>query len=957
MTLQQSSGKRIQQALEFSGLADNLQSENPEPSQNAVTVLKRRYFKKLGADGTQENQNQMLHRVAHNLAQADRQYEPNPDLAELLVQETKDKFYNLMTSKAFLPNSPTLMNAGAELQQLSACFVLPVEDSMESIFNSVLNTALIHKSGGGTGFSFNRLRPEGDPVGSTGGVASGPVSFMNAFDAATESVKQGGTRRGANMAILNFNHPDIMQFIDAKLSGKYLQNFNISVGITEDFIQDAQNNRDYELLNPRTGQTQGTLNAADVFNRICQSAWQTGDPGIIFLDRVNADNPNPQLGEIESTNPCVTADTIVATSNGPKTVRNLTGVEFHALIDGQEHRSGPQGFFSTGHRKVIKLTFQNSRTLTLTPEHLVMRANPADKGGRWQPAGSIRPGDRVRVHNHSTLTSSVKPNNAIERTATTATALRPRTKVDRTISAHPTRKVTSVEEAGTADVYDVQIPGINAFDANGFYVHNCGEQALLPYESCNLGSVNLARMVTTDQDDQTVVDWAKLAKTTQQAVHLLDNVIDMNRYPLPQIDQMSKSTRRIGVGLMGWADLLVQLGIPYNSQAAIDLAEEIMQAIQAETYRASTKLADQRGTFPAWAESIYNQGPSPRKMRNSAPTTIAPTGTISIIADASSGIEPLFAISFVRNVMDQTRMVESNPYFEAIAKSEGFYSEELMQQIAETGSVRHSPQVPDWVKEIFPVSHEIEPEWHVRMQAAFQKHTDNSVSKTINFPSNATVEDVKKAYLLAHSTGCKGLTIYRDGSKDQQVLSTGNTPQPGQQIMQIPENQHRGLVARKRPKVISGITELIRTGHGNMYITINFDEENMPFEVFTNLGKAGGCDSAQLEAISRLTSMALRAGVDTEEIIHNLQGITCCPHWDDNQQIRSTPDAVAIALRRHSSQPQETQLQIASQPYALQQQIPRYSGQDRCPECSAPTIRQEGCIQCTSPYCAWNKCD
>ena len=1061
MSVQPTAGQRVKQALESSGLAEHLRSETPEPSPNALTVLKRRYFKKVDDQGTQENQGQMLRRVAHNLAQADRNYEPDPELAELLVKETEQKFYDLMTAKTFLPNSPTLMNAGAELQQLSACFVLPVEDSMESIFDSVRNTALIHKSGGGTGFSFTRLRPEGDPVGSTGGVASGPVSFMNAFDAATESVKQGGTRRGANMAILNVDHPDIIQFIEAKLSGQHLQNFNISVGITEEFIRDAQQGLLYDLYNPRTGLPQGSLNAAEVFSKIVQSAWQTGDPGIVFLDRINADNPNPQLGSIESTNPCVTGDTIVQTIYGPYLVGELVDKPFGALVDGEWYYSTAEGFFHTGKKPTLTIITDQGNRLTLTPNHQVMVLGKYDQPGQnlptWTQAGDLQPGDIVKLHNHQKIEhpQDEHPQDGEAKKATRFLRIRSdqcRLLIKRVIDEghqltnhhgqtdltiqiendleagivasslqrlgiqpqlnHPASEntvtihapdltylrdhlhlmcqkdnceckaldtaikrnnqkqtpqriptahatIVSVEESGEQDVYDVQIPGINAFDANGFYVHNCGEQALLPYESCNLGSINLARMVTTNPQGEPAVNWNKLTSTVHQAVHLLDNVIDMNRYPLPQIEQMSKDTRRIGVGLMGWADMLVQLGIPYDSQPAIDLAEEIMREIQNQAYQASANLAQQRGPFPAWPGSIYNQKDNLwSTMRNSAPTTIAPTGTISIIADASSGIEPLYAISYVRNVLDQTKLVESNPYFEAIARAEGFYSEELMAQIAETGSVRNSPQVPEWVRDIFPISHDIDPEWHVRMQAAFQKHTDNCVSKTINFPNDASVADIEKAYLLAHQTGCKGLTVYRDGSKDQQVLSTGNSPQPGQQQpLPLLDPLQRGITTRKRPKVISGITELMRTGHGNMYITINFDEDDLPFEVFTNLGKAGGCDSAQLEAISRLTSMALRAGVDTEEIIHNLQGITCCPHWDEAQQIRSTPDAVAIALRRHSSPLQETERQSRQQPYAEQRQLLRYSGRDQCPECSAPTIRQEGCIQCTSPHCAWNKCD
>ncbi len=827
--------RRIRDAMAAAGIAEAYNERTGELTDNARVVLQRRYLSKDREGNVLEDPDGMFRRVAHNLSQSDLEY----GATEAERQATEDAFCQVMRRLEFLPNSPTLMNAGRELQQLSACFVLPVEDSLDSIFTKVKQTALIHKSGGGTGFAFSRLRPEGDVVGSTGGVASGPVSFINAFDAATDVVKQGGTRRGANMGILHVTHPDILSFITSKEDGQHLSNFNISVAVTEDFMRRVEHDQAYDLVNPRTGQITGQLNAREVFERMTELAWRTGDPGIVFLDRINRDNPNPQLGDIESTNPC-------------------------------------------------------------------------------------------------------------------------------------------------------------------------GEQPLLPYESCNLGSLNLARMVRYDGDD-VAIDWPRMSEVIGTAVHMLDSVIDMNDYPIDEIADMSRKTRRIGLGVMGWSDLLIQMGVRYDSDEALELAERVMEFIQRETYRASEELSEERGTFPEWERSAYNRGENPQRMRNSAPVTIAPTGTISIIAGASSGIEPLFALSFVRNVMDRTRLVEGNNYFEAVARNEGFYSEELMEQLAAVGSLEDL-DVPGWVKEVFRVSHDIDPRWHVKMQGAFQKYTDNAVSKTINFPHDATLSDVAEAYQSAYALGCKGITVYRDGSKAEQVLSTGTadaastdgavgdgTPTAVVEI-EVPGPR----VPRERPRQIHGITERVRTGHGNMYVTVNMDGDNRPFEVFGTMGKAGGCDAALLEAVSRLVSLALRAGIDTSEVTRQLRGITCCPAWDDGTLVRSGPDAVAIVLDKltegmagESGVPDGVQLTLPTG-------FPGYGGDgpdvrsflppgaivggsgnraaetgngnghgngngytipvaaavgysQRCPECNGAVVNQEGCSTCYS--CGWNKCE
>ena len=762
----------------------------PEVSANSMAVLERRYLAKDMEGNPIENPEELYRRVARNIAEGDLHH--GGTTAQ--VEELAEQFYQLMARSEFMPNSPTLMNAGRELQQLSACFVLEVPDSIEGIFEAAKYTAVIHKSGGGTGFAFSNLRPERDRVGSTGGVASGPVSFIRIFDTATDVVKQGGTRRGANMGILDVRHPDILEFIHAKDDDTSLQNFNVSVAVTEEFMKAVEQNEDYDLTNPRTGERVRKLNAREVFQDMVESAWKTGDPGIIFMDRMNDahSNPVPKRGPIQATNPC-------------------------------------------------------------------------------------------------------------------------------------------------------------------------GEQPLYSYDSCNLGSINLAKLVAEGEDGP-VIDWDGLGKTVALSVHFLDNVVTQNRYPIPQIEETSKSIRRIGLGVMGWADMLILMGVPYDSQEALELGEQVMEFISNTAADASEELSGQRGNFPDWEDSVYGpKGPlGPRSMRNSTRTTIAPTGTISIIANCSSGIEPLFALSYVRHVMDNARLVEVTPSFEAIAKREGFYSEELMEKLAERGTVGGMEGVPQWVQKLFVTSHDITPEWHVKMQAAFQKHTDNAVSKTVNFPNSAIIEDVRKVYMLAYQEGCKGVTIYRDGSKSKQVLNTGQTKkvrgggEPMEESTPSP---------RKRPSVVKGVTEKVHTGHGNMYVTINSDEDGRPFELFSNLGKAGGCDSAQLEAISRLISLSLRSGIEPEEVIDQLRGITCCPSWNGGgEMVKSAPDAVALALSKHIKLDEGTTLAKKEISITQPTMFTHISGNGdggeaylgRCPECNSRLSFQEGCFMCRS--CGYNKC-
>ncbi len=741
-------------------MAKGQSSELLKLSKNAMTVLAKRYLKRDADGNPLETPVDMFRRVAKTINDA----EPKGKGKKANFEK---KYYEMMTELDFLPNSPTLMNAGRELGQLSACFVLPVDDSMESIFEAIKNTALIHKSGGGTGFSFSRIRPANDQVQSTSGVSSGPLSFMQVFDAATETIKQGGTRRGANMGILRVDHPDIMDFIMAKRDQTVLTNFNISVGMTEAFMEAVENGEDYDIINPRTGEVVKRLNATKVFNQIVDMAWSNGEPGIIFLDRLNRDNPTPHIGEIESTNPC-------------------------------------------------------------------------------------------------------------------------------------------------------------------------GEQPLLPFESCNLGSLNLANMVK-DGD----IDWARLEETVKLATRFLDNVIEANKYPLPQIDEMTRANRKIGLGVMGWADMLILLGIPYNSNKAIELGEKVMQFINEQSHAASIELAAERGAFPNFKGSSYDQ-PGAEQIRNATCTTIAPTGTISIIANCSSGVEPLFAVSYIRQVLDNNKLIEVHPIFERIAKERGFYSEALMQEIAEKGTVQGIDAIPEDVRRIFVTSHDITPEDHVLMQAAFQRHTDNAVSKTVNFCNSATRDDVATVYRLAYKQGCKGVTIYRDGSRDMQVLSVAKKEEEEKKPdTVVPMESKKASRKRERPRALSGSTYQMETGCGPLYITINQDENGL-FELFTTMGKAGGCAASQCEAIGRLVSLAWRSGVQARQAVKQMIGITCHkPAGFGENRITSCADAVAKAIELHMLNDEESPTL-------------HFNTGGACPECGGPVEHEGGCCVCHS--CGYSEC-
>ena len=734
---------------------------------NSRIVLERRYLKKDEKGEVNERPEDMFWRVARHIAQAETKYDPDAD-----IDKMAEAFYEMMSEFRFLPNSPTLMNAGRELRQLAACFVLPVDDSIDGIFEALKNAAVIHKSGGGTGFSFSRLRPENAKVGSTGGVASGPVSFMKIFNTATEQVKQGGTRRGANMAVLRVDHPDILSFITCKSNKQDLNNFNISVGVTDRFMEAVAAGESYGLVDPKTKAVTEELDAATVYHELIHQAWATGDPGIIFLDEINRHNTTPDLGEIEATNPC-------------------------------------------------------------------------------------------------------------------------------------------------------------------------GEQPLLPMEACNLGSINLSKFVLL-RDNGAGVDYDRLKETVHLAVRFLDNTIDMSRYPIPAIEEMVRGNRKIGLGVMGFADLLFELGIPYNDDAAIDLAQEIMSFIQTESHTASSALADQRGVFPNFQESLFAQKKSIVPMRNATTTTIAPTGSLSIIAGCSSGIEPAFALSFVRNVMDNDKLVEVNPVFKAYLENEHLYDEILMKEIADKGTLKGNMTIPAAMKKVFVTAHDIKPEDHIRMQAIFQRYTDNAVSKTVNLPHEATEADVRLIYDQAYAMKCKGVTIYRDGSKAHQVLSVSG---------QKPETNGNGngkaflSAGVERPPVLEGFTERIKTGMGYLYVTVS-EFNHRPFELFATIGKSGKSTTAKTEAIGRLISLALRSGIGVERIVDQIKGIRG-EHavFQEGGLVSSIPDAIAKVLEKRY-------LSGKNKPKAQ-----NWEGQfkaDLCPECGQIITYEEGCMTCHR--CGYTKC-
>lgn len=844
----------------------------PELSETALYIGKTRYARRDENGEPVESARGMFWRVAYNIAAADLLFDPDKDK---MLKVAKD-FYATMAAQKFIPNTPTMLNAGKPMQQLSACFVLPIEDDMHSIAKTLVDMVMIHKSGGGTGFSFSRLRPYGDVIRSSGGSTVGPASFLQAYNDVTSQVKQGGVRRGANMGILHITHPDILRFAVMKVDEFSLTNFNISVTVTEEWMKQvekdskfvkeepnweeiieeikmAQAIRDvdlklkkvedgvaklydlvratekgegYELINPRNGQVTDRLNAKKVFLLITELAWHYGDPGMIMIDRINASgaNPTPQLGQIEATNPC-------------------------------------------------------------------------------------------------------------------------------------------------------------------------GEQPLLSYDACTLGSVNVGKFVKDG-----VIDYQGMVEITRQAVHFLDNVLDMNNYPIQEIADMTRKIRRIGLGVMGFADLLYFLGVGYNTPEGRRIAEEVMECIQHAAKQASVDLAKVRGTFPAWEGSIFDpQSPhflgENLKIRNAAVTTIAPTGTIAMLADASSGIEPIFGLSYAKNTIEGKRLFNTNPYFLKVAQDEGFYSEELLLKIEQNhGSVQGLAQVPESWQKIFVVTHDIAPEDHVKTQAAFQGSVDNAISKTINFPHSATVEDVRNAYMMVYTLNCKGITIYRDGSREKQILEVKKDGSYYDQLAggtNFKVGNEATIVASapiesgsetilpvqdtlgQRPMILRGRTYKINTPVGEAFITINRDSEEHPFEVFVTIGKAGMHTGADAEAIGRLVSLALRISRPNskevaKKIVAQLRGIGGASQIGFGKyRVMSLADAIAkalaedLALNGHSENAEAIPLNLTINEEAInpsmQQALPKDTTADLCPECgNASFYFVEGCQKCFS--CGYSKC-
>ncbi len=1217
---------------------------------NAKMVLEKRYLIQNERGEVIETPNQLFKRVAKAIASNEARYGGNPN-------DYESQFYQMMVKLEFLPNSPTLMNAGTELGQLSACFVLPVEDDMDSIFEAIKNAAIIHKSGGGTGFSFSKIRPINDKVQTTGGIASGPISFMTVFNSATEIIKQGGKRRGANMGVLRVDHPDIMKFIRCKEDLSALNNFNISVGITEAFMKAVENDEDYPLINPRNSQEASRIKARIVFENIVEMAYKNGEPGIIFLDRINMTNPTPELGEIESTNPCLTEDTLIATADGRSAVPikqlaeeakdvpvftendegriavrfmrrpRLTGKKvpvykilldsdntikatanhvFH-LRDGtlkrtDELKSGDslhiltkvlqyqRGKYSVNpHKKynrmynrgrseksehtVIAQFFHNNDnpipdgyivhhidfdSENNSPDNLViMKVEEHDKlhafsirGNKnpifklksdpkiWQeykannpfyhPVGENNPRFGVRVtdetkgkisysrkksyednpeqkkllseisrknwkdpeyirkaqkgfhiralakleeckkntdlicflngnsvmvkktceycgtefsisyskreigycskecymkyFNSSEVTKSKRRNGVRETYRGLASEKRKnqiecfielKERLDRIpfkkewekecrSKSIPYRlgtefgfktyrelkesasmynhKVLRVEIVGEEDVYSGTVEDYHNYFVGGFQekinssskikfikTQNCGEQPLFPMESCNLGSINLNKMVTEDSKNsfRFQINYNRLEQIVTLAVRFLDNVIDVSSFPLPQIEQMTKSNRKIGLGIMGFADMLIKLGIPYDSQKGRETAKEIMQFIHSTAIRESQNLAKERGSFPNFQKSIHANKYS--MMRNATLTTIAPTGTLSIIAGCSSGIEPLFMLTYERRVLDDDILIEGYPYFVELARNKGFYADELMQKIAGTGSIAHLNEIPEEIKQIFVTAHDIFPEAHVRMQAAFQASgVDNAVSKTINFPKEATETDIKDAYMLAYKLGCKGITVYRSGSRTYDVLSKKGTHEEKTTVT-VEEAPKVTKKPRYRPDITRGITERVRVGCGtNLFITINEDDESLA-EIFLSLGKSGGCVASHIEAMARLISLALRSQIEPEEIIIQLKSIRCpSPTFGPEGPVLSCADAVAKAVERfitmystNGNGKKSDKKQMTLDKFSPQEESINLSHitsglRPECPECGNLVEHSEGCILCR--VCGYSQC-
>ena len=753
-----------------------------EISENAKVVLEHRYLLKNDSGDVAEDPDGLFRRVASALAKPDKSYGASTEE----IKETSEEFYQMLSSLEFLANSPTLMNAGTKAGTLSACFVLPLEDSMEGIMKTAHDAAMVQKYGGGTGFALSELRPKGSTIKTTHGKACGPIAALKLLSSVSTLVTQGGKRDGANMAVMNVHHPDIEEFIDCKTQEGEIHNFNISVGATDEFMKAVKEKKDFDLIDPKTKKVVAQKDAYKLFRKIVQGAWKNGEPGMIFLDEVNRKSPVNHLGEMTATNPC-------------------------------------------------------------------------------------------------------------------------------------------------------------------------GEQPLLPNESCNLGSIDLAKFVNEDGTD---LDWNKLKKTTRTSVHFLDNTIDANKYAIPEIKKANKLSRKIGLGVMGFADMLIRMKMSYDSEEAVDMGRKVMKFIQTEADIKSEELADKRGPFEGW-EGSRPQLNGDKPIRNACRLTVAPTGTISMIAGCSSGIEPVFSLAYRKhNILEGKTLYYVDKNLEKVAKEKGFYSEDLLEHLSNGGSLQDREDVPTEVKKVFRTAPDINPEYHVRMQAAFQESVDAGISKTINFPNEASEDDVTTTYMLAWELKCKGITVYRSGSREKEVLTSGTSENETEASV---DSKIGFVSATERPSELFGVTRRVYTGRGNLYVTVNMSEDGKPFEIFAALGKAGGNDSAMAEAVSRMVSLTLRSGIDPKASIEQLKGITDVPAWNEGELIRSVPDAIANVLEKiYEPKKESTPLSIneLNDETLISENknsdIANVLQGETCPECPSTLAFEEGCQKCYS--CGYSKC-